>query len=134
MLRLRKIRIKRQDILVPEGKWGSEPYDGLVPQPGDMVVHRHHYSAFIGTGLADSLKNAGIETIIVTGVATNVCCETTIRDGCCEGFYVVVPRDCVATYDSEDHERSLEHMDNYYAVVTDSQAIMKQWQERKGSH
>jgi ureidoacrylate peracid hydrolase len=127
MLRLRKIRIGRSAVLVPEGLWGSEPFDGLVPKPGDTVVIKYTYSAFINTNFNDILEKAKIKTLIVTGVATNVCCETTIRDGCCLGFYIVAPRDCLCTYNRGDQEKSLADIDTLYGIVTTSQEIIKCW-------
>jgi ureidoacrylate peracid hydrolase len=127
MVRLRNLRIGRLGEIVPEGTWGSEPFDGLVPTPEDTVVIKHCYSAFLGTNFSDVLKKAEIKTLIVTGVATNVCCETTIRDGCCLGFYIIAPRDCLCTYNRVDHEKCLVGIENFYGVVATSQEIMTWW-------
>jgi ureidoacrylate peracid hydrolase len=127
MLRLRKIRIGRNAVLVPEGLWGSEPFDGLVPKADDTVIIKHGYSAFIGTDFLNILEKASIETLIITGVATNICCETTIRDGCCAGYYIIAPQDCLCTYSRIDQERSLADIDTLYGIVTTSQEIIECW-------
>jgi ureidoacrylate peracid hydrolase len=127
MLRLRKRRIGRTADVCPEGKWGSEQLEGFEPQPGDRLITKHVHSAFIGTDLRNVLESDGIKSLIVTGVATEICVESTVRDGCMTGFYIVVPRDCVATYLRDVHERSLAQFGAYWAWVTDSDEIMRIW-------
>ncbi len=129
MLRLRKVRIGRSAVLCPEGEWGSDWFDDLVPKPGDTVISKHVYSAFIGTNFEDILEKERIRTLIVTGTVTNVCCESTIRDGCMLGFYMIAPKDCLASPSRTDHERSLADIDNFYGVVTTSEEIIRSWKE-----
>jgi nicotinamidase-related amidase len=57
-----------------------EIYDELKPQPGDLVVAKPRYSAFYGTDLEAILRSKGIDTLIISGTVTNVCCESTTRD------------------------------------------------------
>jgi ureidoacrylate peracid hydrolase len=128
MERLRQRRIGRSRILCPEGKWGSEQYAGFTPEPGDKVITKHVFSAFIGTDLEDILANAGIKSVIVTGVVTGVCCEATVRDGAMMGFYPIVPRDCVAAYSKEEHESSIARIESFWGIVTTSQEIIQSWQ------
>src|SRR5574342_286328 len=71
-----------------EGTWGAEFYDGISPRPNERVVVKHRYSAFINTDLNTVLKAKGIESVLVTGVATNVCVETTARDAYMYDYYV----------------------------------------------
>ncbi len=127
MLKLRKVRIGRSTVLCPEGEWGSDWYNGLVPRPGDTVITKHVYSAFIGTNFGDALEEEKVQTLIVTGTITNVCCESTIRDGCMLGFYMIAPRDCMASPSQTDHERALADIDNFYGVVTTSEEIIRCW-------
>ena len=63
-----------------EGTWGVEFYEGIAPLPQERIVIKHRYSSFINTDLNTILKAKGIESVLVTGVATNVCVETTARD------------------------------------------------------
>lgn len=130
MARLRKFRIGRTQILCPEGKWGSEQFDGFIPQPEDTVITKHVNSAFIGTNFKDILEKDKIRSLIVTGVATHICCESTIRDGAMMGFYIIVPRDCVAACVKEAHEQSLAQIDFTWGWVTTSEEIIANWQKR----
>ncbi len=129
MERLRQRRIGRRRVLCPEGEWGSQQFDGFDPEPDDKVITKYVFSAFIGTNLKDILENAGIKSVIVTGVVTNVCCESTVRDGAMMGFYPVVPRDCVAAYTLEEHESSIARIDSFWGVVTTSQEIIERWKK-----
>lgn len=127
MYRLRIVRTGRKKILCPEGEWGSEQFDGFLPEPNDAVITKHVHSAFIGTNLKAILKNDKIRTLIITGVDTEVCCESTIRDGAMLGFYIVVPRDCVASHNREAHEVALMRIDSLWGVVTISKEILHTW-------
>ena len=63
-----------------EGSWGADFFDGIAPRANERVVIKHRYSAFINTDLNTILKAKGIESVLLTGVATNVCVESTMRD------------------------------------------------------
>lgn len=63
------------------------------------------------------LRNLGTQTLVVTGVATNVCVHTTARDACMRDLDVVVVRDCVAAYSQEDHDAALRTMGRHFARV-----------------
>ena len=88
------------------------------------MIAKHHYSAFHDTGLTDHLKARGIRTVAVTGVATNVCVESTLRDAFFDGFHVVVPRDCVGADDPDLHHASLRTVDSYFGYVTDADTLI----------
>lgn len=127
MLRLRKRRIGRSGDVCPEGKWGSEQLEGFEPEPGDRVITKYVHSSFIGTNLRDTLEKDRVSSLIITGVATDICIESTVRDGCMMGFYIVVPGDSVAAYLKDVHERSLAHFGAYWAWITESDEIMRIW-------
>ncbi len=129
MARLRKLRLGRSKVLCPEGEWGSEQFDGFVPISTDIVITKYVHSSFIGTNFKDILENAKIKSLIVTGVTTNVCCESAIRDGSMLGFYTIVPQDCVAAYTRKNHEWSIAQIDRHWGVVTTSQEIIESWKK-----
>ena len=113
-----------------EGSWGAEFYDGISPHPHDGVVIKHRYSAFINTDLNTLLKARDIQSVLVTGVATNVCVETTARDATLFDYYVTMVEDCVAAYDAALHESTLENIRRHFGLVASSEEIVKTWQER----
>jgi biuret amidohydrolase len=70
----------RNNHAIIAGTPNVEIYDELKPQPGDLVVAKPRYSAFYGTDLEAILRSKGIDTLIISGTVTNVCCESTTRD------------------------------------------------------
>jgi len=67
--------------LLARGGWDYELVDALAPQPGDIRVHKTRYSAFFNSQLDSILRSRGIKTIVFVGIASNVCVESTLRDG-----------------------------------------------------
>lgn len=114
-----------------EGSWGAEFYQGISPLPGERVVIKHRYSAFINTDLNTVLKAKGIQSVLVCGVATNVCVETTTRDAYMFDYYVTMVEDCSAAYDPKLHETTLENIRRHFGLVASSREIAETWQRLK---
>lgn len=110
------------------GSWGAEMISEIRVQADDIVIEKKRYSAFFQTELENTLQSQGVRTMIVTGTATNVCVETTCRDGFMRDYYVMVPEDLVACTDSNFHLNSLQNMDRYFGTVTMSDDILRIWQ------
>jgi ureidoacrylate peracid hydrolase len=110
-----------------EGTWGAEFYQGISPLPSERVVIKHRYSAFINTDLNTVLKAKGIQSVLVTGVATNVCVETTARDAYMFDYYVTMIEDCAAAYDAKLHMGTLENMRRHFGLVASSEEIIETW-------
>lgn len=113
-----------------EGSWGAEFYQ-IEPQPGERIVTKHRYSAFVNTDLESILKSKGIQSLILSGVATNVCVESTARDGFMQDYYVVFLSDCTATSKLEDHQATLRNMENHFGVVATAQEVTQAWARLK---
>ncbi len=88
--------------------WDAEIVDDLAPQPGDRVVDKTRYSAFYDTDLEQQLRDLKTEALIVCGVTTNVCVESTVRDAFFRDIRVIVPSDATAAVTPELHEGALE--------------------------
>ena len=67
--------------LLARGGWDYELVDALAPQPGDITLHKTRYSAFFNSQLDSVLRSRGIRTLVFVGIASNVCVESTLRDG-----------------------------------------------------
>ena len=67
--------------LLARGGWDYELVDTLAPQPGDIRLHKTRYSAFFNSALDSVLRSRGIRTLVFVGIASNVCVESTLRDG-----------------------------------------------------
>ena len=75
----------------------AELDDGLDVGPDDRILDKSRYGAFHGTDLETSLRSRGIDTVLITGIATNICCETTAREAAQRDFHVVFLADGTAT-------------------------------------
>jgi len=79
--------------LLAKGGWDYALVDALAPQPGDIVIPKPRYSAFYNTQLDSILRGRGIRTLVFTGIATNVCVESTLRDGFFLEYFGIVLED-----------------------------------------
>jgi len=111
-----------------EGTSGQEIIAELVPQPGDLVVQKYRSSGFWGTNLDMLLRSNGIETVVMAGCTTEGCVESTARDALFNDYYVVIPEDCVASDDPQQHEASLFLLRHRFDVVK-SDDILAVWQK-----
>jgi len=89
----------------------------IKPAEGEIVVPKNTASIFIGTNFENMIRNAGIVTIIIAGIATEIGVESSARDGQNRGFLPVIASDAVSSYDKEGHSRSLENMKNLFPVM-----------------
>ena len=89
------------------GSRGAEFYDGIGPldEPNEILITKHRYSAFWGSSVDLVLRTNGIRTLVLTGIATEVCVESTARDAFFRDYQVVVPEDCVGSYSEERQKR-----------------------------
>lgn len=110
------------------GSWGAKIIDELKPSSAEPVVVKHRYSAFLGTSLDEHLKGFKAKTLILTGVTTNVCVESTTRDGFMRDYDVVVLEDCVASDELDLHAASLKTIANHFGTVCRSQEILDRLQ------
>lgn len=92
------------------GTEGVKVIDELEPGTGDLFVEKRMLSAFFGTDLDFTLRQKGIKTLIVTGVATWACVLKTVFDAAEMGYEVIVPADCCASPALEGHESALKVM------------------------
>lgn len=90
------------------GTEGVKVIEDLEPGANDIVVEKRMLSAFFGTDLDFTLRQKGIKTLIVTGVATWACVLKTVFDAAEIGYEVIVPADCCASPSPEGHEAALK--------------------------
>lgn len=109
------------------GAWNGDFY-GVRPRPDEVIVTKHRYGAFESSDLDLTLRSRGIRTVIMTGVATNVCVETTARQAFLRDYYVVFTSDCTATYTRAEHEATLHNIDNFFGQVAAAEAIVACWE------
>jgi len=108
--------------LVQEGgllarTWDSDIVDELTPQTGEQVLEKDRYDAFLGTDLHDILRRAAITELVLAGVATNSCVESTARTAAQLDYDVVVAADATAATSPELHHGSLRAIEYGFGSV-----------------
>lgn len=122
-----RMRLRRNaDLICKEGSWGAEFYR-VEPAPNEPIVTKHRYSAFVDTDIELILRSRGITSVVLTGVATNVCVESTARDAFMRDYYVTFVQDCSATYDADKHAATLRNVADHFGVVVTSDELMNAW-------
>ncbi len=121
--------IGRVGICAPNS-WGSDFYR-IKPHETDGMVTKHRYSAFFETDLDLILRSRRVETLLLTGVTTNVCVETTARDAFNRNYNVVLLDDCCGAFDAAEHEATLINMRNYFGTVATSAEILNLLQQTR---
>lgn len=109
------------------GEPGHDIVPELYPAPGEPVVDKPGKGAFYATDLEVILRRAGVESLIVCGVTTEVCVHTTVREANDRGYRCLVPGDCCGSYFPEFHEvalRMIQAQGGIFGWVTDSRRIL----------
>jgi nicotinamidase-related amidase len=106
------------------GTPGAELLPELQTGPDDFVVFKKRFSAFFETGLADTLRQLNVGTVILCGVTTSWCIRSTATDAYQHGFEVLLVGDCMAGFNKPDHERDLRAMDGYIGRVLEPGAVI----------
>ena len=92
-LKTMRARPELAGTLLVKGTWDYAIVDQLAPHPGDIVIPKTRYSGFYNTNFDSVLRSRGIRTLIFTGIATNVCVESTLRDAFHLEYFGVVLKD-----------------------------------------
>jgi isochorismate hydrolase len=111
---------------IEAGTQEAELIEELAPRECEEIIQKKTYDAFYGTRLEEVLHNQGIEQVLVTGVLTHMCCETTARSAFCRGFEVYVAADGTASSSEERHVCSLVSMADSVAVIMSVAEILDQ--------
>jgi nicotinamidase-related amidase len=109
---------------VVAGAPGADIHPDLTPQDGDVVLQRvHGLTPFHSTELEPILRSRGVQTVIITGVSTNVGIPGACLEAVNRGFTVVVPEDCTAGAWPEAHEFQVQHTLPLLSTVTTSETV-----------
>jgi ureidoacrylate peracid hydrolase len=111
---------------VTEDTWDEEVVEAISPVEGDIVVRKQRYSGFAGTNLDMILKTNGIRYCLYTGVATNVCVETTLRDGYLLDYWPIMVADACNNSGPEHNRLATEwNVEHAFGWVTTTEDVMK---------
>ncbi|MEU4239984.1 cysteine hydrolase [Actinoplanes sp. NPDC026619] len=114
------------------GEYGHDIVDELQPIEGETVIDKPGKGAFYATELSDILEKDGIKSLIVTGVTTEVCVHTTVREANDRGYECLVPADCVGSYFPEFQQVGLKMIaaqGGIFGWVAESPAVIAAIQE-----
>ncbi len=112
-----------QDMCV-DGSPESQIHPDIAPNPGDPIVDKHRYSAFYNTDLDTLLRGFGITDLAITGVMTNLCCESTTRDAYYRDYRVQFVADATASVVEDMHTATLLNLAYGFAHITTTDQLL----------
>lgn len=123
-LKTMRKRPELQGTLLAKDSWDYALVDELVPQAGDIVLPKPRYSGFFNTPLDSMLRSRGIRHLVFTGIATNVCVESTLRDGFFLEYFGIVLAD--ATHQAGPpfaQQAALFNIETFFGWVSDTETF-----------
>ncbi len=106
--------------------WGAAFYE-IEPQPGEEIVSKFRYDAFLGTNLEFLLRARKISSVVCIGTSTNICVESTARAALMRDFHLVMVEDCCASPDVEAHVATLKTLAHSFGEVTTADKVEAIW-------
>ncbi|WP_241387014.1 cysteine hydrolase family protein [Rhodococcus sp. CH91] len=119
----------RTGLTCRPGTVGAEFY-GVRPAPGEPVIVKHRFSAFVGTDLDRVLRSRGIESLLFTGVATEICVESSLRSALFHEYWVSLVEDCAASYSPAAHAASVAVVAQNFGTVVTADGLLPRWATR----
>jgi ureidoacrylate peracid hydrolase len=113
--------------LVVADSWGAEYYGPIRPADGEVEIVKHRHSGFNFTPLDSMLRSLGVKTVVIGGVASNVCVEATARDAADYDYYVVLLSDGSAAVRKELHDATLYTVETYLGVTARCEEVAHVW-------
>ena len=125
-IRMMNRRPELRGKLVTVGSWDFDIVGELKPRPDDVVITKTRYSGFAHTPLDDELKRRGVRYLFFTGIATNVCVESTLRDAFFLDYWPILIADAAMGSDAQGHEAALRNVESFFGwTVTTEEFIGK---------
>lgn len=128
-LRMMRSRPELAGKLLVENTWDWQIVDALAPQPGDIVIHKSRYSGFCRTGLEERLRAERIRYLLFTGIATNVCVESTARDAFFSEFWPILIEDAMNhSGPGFNRQATLWNFEHVFGWVTSTRDVIESLQ------
>ena len=119
----RSLDYKITGFNVPKGSWDGKVLDAIAPQDDEIVLPKSSSSVFVSTHIDYILRNLGVKQIVMSGLVTDQCVESAVRDACDLGYLVTHVTDACLTYTQERHDNSLNTIKGYCRQVTTAELI-----------
>ena len=107
-----------------EGTEEAKVYDEIKPLWGEKVVFKHRYSAFYNTDLEIVLRCLGVKDLVISGIMTNMCCESTAREAYYRDYRLFFLMDATGSVNEDLHLATLKNIAFGFAYVTDTEEIL----------
>lgn len=114
----RSLDYKITGFNVPKGSWDGQVIDALAPADDEIRLPKSSSSVFVSTHIDYVLRNLGVKQVVISGLVTDQCVESAVRDACDLNYLVTQVTDACATYTRERHENSLCAVKGYCRQVT----------------
>jgi ureidoacrylate peracid hydrolase len=114
----RSLDYKITGFNVPKGSWDGRVLDAIAPGDDEIVLPKTSSSVFVSTHIDYVLRNLGVRQLVISGLVTDQCVESAIRDACDLGYLVTQVTDACLTYSQERHDASLRAIKGYCRQVT----------------
>jgi len=114
-----------QSVILPRSDPATNVIQELAPRPGDRVLTKTSMDVFTSTRLAEELRVGGIETLVITGVLTDACVESSARHAAERGFQVIVVDDACAAWEEAFHAASLRSLSRYFARIASTGEVLE---------
>lgn len=109
------------------GSWEAEIFDAVAPAPEDEIIPKNRYDAFLGTRLEQLLTRLGIRNLVVGGLVTAGCVESTVRDAAMRDYRVFLVGDAIGDIETEVHEEGLARLSRMFGRLVSSEDIAAAW-------
>lgn len=119
----RSLDYKITGFNVPKGSWDGKVIDQIAPQGDEIVLPKSSSSVFVSTHIDYVLRNLGVKQLVISGLITDQCVESAIRDACDLGYLVTQVTDACLTYTPERHANSIQTIKGYCRQVTTAELI-----------
>lgn len=119
-----------------QGSKEAQICEEIAPLPGEIIIKKRRFSAFYNTELDTVLRNIRgpnvVDTVIICGVVTNICCESTARDAFFRDYKVVFGSDINVAFAEDDHQATLRNIENVFGRVMDCTSVISALKTGKG--
>lgn len=119
----RSLDYKITGFNVPKGSWDGKVIDQIAPEGDEIVLPKSSSSVFISTHIDYVLRNLGVKQLVISGLITDQCVESAIRDACDLGYLVTQVTDACLTYTPERQENSIQTIKGYCRQVTTAELL-----------
>jgi ureidoacrylate peracid hydrolase len=108
---------------VPRGSWDGKVIDQIAPGDDEIWLPKSSSSVFVSTHIDYILRNLGVRQVVISGLITDQCIESAVRDACDLGYLVTLVPDACATYSEERHQHSLDEIKGYCRQRTTDEVL-----------